>query len=180
MHVLRSYFEELITSAQNDNSLSIDPLTKIYVVNLLCDYARIENIDAGNIPTLVSLYSEAVNSTGTVKSNSYRKLGDIALFLSGFYSQYVEISGGLSYYIDMGISAYQQAYYLTNNNVLQNLSNDFCSVIVLLNDASCLTSIGAKLTLTQLLDIHEKSPSIISWKKLSRLRAAPILQSVIE
>lgn len=175
MHVLRSYFSEVVTLTRSTGQFKIDDNVLTYVINLLCEYSHVDAIDINNgIPTLVSLLESAVHSSGRIKYNAYKRLGDMSLFLSGFYSQYVESTGGIRYYIDMGTGAYANASSVSNKHMMGSLARDFCDIALLLNDASHTINLGTKYTLAQMIELHDKAPTNVTLKKLIDLGATPV------
>ena len=109
----REYFHHAVSRAAQHRGLEVEGETLIYVVNLLTLYVRSERLydmtaDGPAIPPLAELYGEAVHAdSAESRDRSLRRLGDLALFVSGFFSQSLgRRLVDVDYYIEMGGRAY--------------------------------------------------------------------------
>lgn len=103
------YFKELVTSALARQHLQAADLTEYYLVNLLCQYIRLDvatgDRDDGE-PLAVRL-ARALQSGGSEQRARLRSLGDFSLFMSGFFSDsFRRRLIDVDYYVSMGEYAY--------------------------------------------------------------------------
>jgi hypothetical protein len=110
---LQEYFQTSITDALENQKLKAREDTIHYVVNLLTSFSRAEKLfertpDGMMIRPLALLYAEAVEGTTLEERNrALRRLGDVALFISGVFSQSLNrCVVDIDYYVSMGGSAY--------------------------------------------------------------------------
>jgi hypothetical protein len=102
------FFKELVAEAMNRRQLEADHLTEYYLVNLLCQYVRLDPVahaDYGE-PLAVRL-ARALESGGGDQRARLRSLGDFSLFTSGFFSDSLRRRVvDVDYYKAMGEYAY--------------------------------------------------------------------------
>jgi hypothetical protein len=110
---LQEYFQTSISDALENQKLKAGTDTIHYVVNLLTTFARAEKLfertpDGMMIRPLALLYAEAVEgATPDERNRALRRLGDVALFISGVFSQSLNrCVVDIDYYVSMGGSAY--------------------------------------------------------------------------
>lgn len=110
---LQEYFQTSISDALENQNLKAGADTVHYVVNLLTSFSRAEALfdrtpDGMMIRPLALLYAEAAEGTTLDERNrALRRLGDVALFISGVFSQSLNrCAVDIDYYVSMGGSAY--------------------------------------------------------------------------
>jgi hypothetical protein len=113
VHNLRDYFRESIDAAIENQGVSVDPHAAHYVVNLLTLFSRSEDLyedhgDSYGIKPLALMMVDAADATTVAERNdSLQRIGDVALFISGFFAgSLAHRLVDLDYYINMGGSAY--------------------------------------------------------------------------
>lgn len=149
---LQNYFHDCLHSALHKHKVQADEHTIIYLANLLISFTRSENFFdciEGRSPhrPLALYYSDAVNSdTCYERDIALRRLGDVALFICGLFSDSLSRKVvDVDYYVAMGGSAYghlsesKSAFSndSTLNEVFYELSNkfvDFMDVLSGLNE----------------------------------------------
>ncbi len=149
---LQNYFHDCLHSALHKHKVQADEHTIIYLANLLISFTRSENFFdriQGRSPhkPLALYYSDAVNSDTSYERNmALRRLGDIALFICGLFSDSLSRKVvDVDYYVAMGGSAYSHLSESKNvfsndsslNEVFYELSNkfvDFMDVLSGLNE----------------------------------------------
>jgi len=103
------YFKELVESAMNRQHLQAGDLTEYYLVNLLCQYVRLD-AHAGtgdHAEPLAFRLARALESGGVEQRARLRSLADFSLFMSGFFSDsFSRRSIDVDYYKSMGEYAY--------------------------------------------------------------------------
>ena len=149
---LQNYFHDCLHSSLRKHNVKATDFTVIYLANLLINFSRSENfIDTseGRWPykPLALHYSDALNSdTDHQRDIALRRLGDIALFICGLFSDSLNTKTvDIDYYAAMGGSAYghlsESRTVVTSdstlNEVFYELSNkfiDFADVLSELNE----------------------------------------------
>ena len=113
VHNLRDYFRESIEAAIEHQGVKVDPHAAHYVVNLLTLFSRSEdfyedNGDSYGIKPLALMMVDAVDAPTIAERNfSLQRIGDVALFISGFFADSLAHKlVDLDYYIHMGGNAY--------------------------------------------------------------------------
>jgi hypothetical protein len=110
---INEYFNDAIHDAISHQRVGSSDETIVYIVNLLTYYTLSENIydvdsDGLSAKPLALIYKDAIEAdSGETRNSHLRKLGDVALFTSGFFSSSFERSAvGIDYFISMGGNAY--------------------------------------------------------------------------
>jgi len=110
---VNEYFNDAIHDAASHQHISFNDETVVYIVNLLTYYTLSENIfdvkeEGRSSRPLAFIYKDAVEASSNEERNYHlRKLGDTALFTSGFFAASLERSAvGVDYFASMGGSAY--------------------------------------------------------------------------
>jgi hypothetical protein len=110
---LRDYFRESIDAAMDKQGVDVDPHAAHYVVNLLTLFARSEHFyedhgEAYGLKPLALMMADAAEaSSATERTFSLQRIGDVALFIAGFFADSLAHNlVDLDYYIYMGGTAY--------------------------------------------------------------------------
>ena len=110
---VNEYFNDAIHDAITHQHVHLNEETVVYIVNLLTYYTLSENVfeveeEGLSSKPLAFIYKEAIEAESDEERNArFRKLGDTALFTSGFFAASLERSSvGVDYFISMGGSAY--------------------------------------------------------------------------
>jgi hypothetical protein len=149
------YFKDLVASALTRQHVHAAELTEYYLVNLLCQYVRLDaatGADTGE-PLAVRL-ARALQSGGSEQRARLRSLGDFSLFMSGFFSDsFSRRLVDVDYYVSMGEYAYgslsrrEEAAF---RDVFMELATKFVGFTADISERTALTSHG------DLLRIYEK------------------------
>jgi hypothetical protein len=153
------YFKELVEDALMNQRVDAGELTSYYLVNLLCGFVRADRGDAATIESepLALRLGQALERGGAEQRALLRSLGDVSLFMSGFFSD--RFRGRLvdvDYYVSVGEYAYaslSRADESTFADVFAELARKFVGfvdVISEVSERSALTSNG------DLLRLYEK------------------------
>jgi hypothetical protein len=153
------YFKDLVASALTRQHIHAAELTEYYLVNLLCQYVRLDAAsgahDAGE-PLAVRL-ARALQSGGSEQRARLRSLGDFSLFMSGFFSDsFNRRLVDVDYYVSMGEYAYgslsrrEEAAF---RDVFMELATKFVGFTDVLADISERTALTSH---ADLLRIYEK------------------------
>ena len=146
---LQNYFHDCLHSALRKHHVQAKDYTIIYIANLLSTFSRSENFldsSVGRSPhkPLALYYSDALNSdTNHERDLALRRLGDIALFICGLFSDSLKTKAvDVDYYVAMGGTAYSHlsesktvtASYASLTEVFFELSNKFVDFVDVLSD----------------------------------------------
>jgi len=153
------YFRELVESALARQRLQTGDLTEFYLVNLLCQYIRIDarTQSAEHGQPLAFRLARALESAGTEQRNRLRSLGDFSLFMSGFFADsFRRRSIDVDYYKSMGEYAYGSLSKSEDDafaEVFAELAGRFVGYMDVLSDISERTTLA---TTTDVLRLYEK------------------------
>ena len=113
VHNLQEYFRTSIDGAISRQGVDVDPHAAHYVVNMLTLFARSEEFfeddgDSVGLKPLALMLADAADArTSTQRNHSLQRIGDIALFVSGFFAEsFARKAVDIDYYIHMGGNAY--------------------------------------------------------------------------
>jgi len=110
---LREFFRESVGVAMDSQGVRVDPHATHYVVNLLTLFSRSEDLyedygDSYGIKPLALMLADAADAPSVTERNfSLQRIGDVALFVAGFFADCLAYRPvDLDYYINMGGTAY--------------------------------------------------------------------------
>lgn len=107
---VREFFRECVNDALARQRLRAGDHTVHYVVNLLTLFSRAEELyeDGEGLRPLASMLRDAADAPSDAhRDRAMQRLGDVALFVAGFFPDYfARRSVDVDYYIGMGGSAY--------------------------------------------------------------------------
>ena len=113
VHNLTEYFRRSIDEVIDKQSVDVDPHAAHYVVNLLTLFSRSEDLyeehgETYGLRPLASMLADAASAPTPEERNfSLQRIGDVALFISGFFADSLAYKiVDLDYYIYMGENAY--------------------------------------------------------------------------
>lgn len=113
VHNLQDYFRTSIDGVISRQGVDVDPHAAHYVVNLLTIFARSEEFfeddgDSVGLRPLALMLADAADArTSTQRNHSLQRIGDVALFVAGFFSEGLARKAvDIDYYIHMGGNAY--------------------------------------------------------------------------
>jgi hypothetical protein len=112
---LRHFFQESVSQALKHQKLQAHEYTIVYLVNLLTNFSRSENLfeiepTSGGLALkpLAGFYKDAINAGSRFERDmALQRMGDIALFIAGIFSQSLQNKPvDIDYYVNMGGHAY--------------------------------------------------------------------------
>ena len=110
---LTDYFRTSIDGVISRQGVDVDPHAAHYVVNLLTLFSRSEELyeDRGDSyglrPLALMLADAAEARTAAARNHALQRIGDVALFISGFFAESLANKAvDVDYYIYMGGNAY--------------------------------------------------------------------------
>jgi hypothetical protein len=110
---LREFFHDSVQTALRQQRVAVDDHTEHYVVNVLTMFARSEELfektpEGMRLRPLAHMLAEASEApTSQRRDETLRRLGDVSLFVSGFFAQsFARKLVDVDYHIAMGGRAY--------------------------------------------------------------------------
>lgn len=186
---IQEYFKSSVTDALDNQHVKAGDDAVYYVVNLLTSFTRAEELfertpEGVMIRPLASLYADAIQgATADARNRALRRLGDIALFMSGVFSQSLNRRiVDLDYYVSMGGTAYghlsdslRGSYHGHGlSNMFEELANKFVAFVDVLGEVSEKTNLSNDM---DVLRVYETWVRTRSARAAKRLRAVGIQPS---
>lgn len=142
---LREYFRKEVHKAIESLGVDCSDFTEFYLVNLLAEFGETDELFEDADRPLALIYGKAMESGPHERFRLLKKLGDFALYMSGYFSD--SLSGkavDADYYIAMGSNAYGSASKLLRAQprgdvfgpVFTDLSGNFPSYVDVLAEVS--------------------------------------------
>ena len=101
------YFKELVETAMERQRLAVLDLTSFYLVNLLTGFVHFDRSATPSEEPLGIRLARALQTGGSRQRDSLREVGDLSLFISGFFADSLNRSlVDIDYYIQLGECAY--------------------------------------------------------------------------
>jgi hypothetical protein len=162
------YFKDLVDRALTHQGVATQELTSYYVVQLLAGFLQQpENLDDG--PLSVRLV-QALESGGMRQRASLKQIGDLSLFIAGFFSESLNRKMvDVDYYATIGGRAYHALSRVetdTFSPVFAELGSKFVDFVDVLSEVSERTSCATNV---DLLRLYEK------WIKTGSRRSGQLL-----
>jgi hypothetical protein len=184
---LQEYFKDSLHGALARQHVAVEDQTEHYVVNLLTLFARSEALydgspGAARLKPLVVMLCEALEApTPTERHRALQRLGDVSLFLAGFFARsFTARLIDIDYHIAMGGRAYgelAQAVARGRGRVLgavfAELSVKFQPLVDALNDISETSYQHTDQDILRLYELWLKTGSARSYAILERLGVRP-------
>lgn len=142
---LTEFFRNEISTARCDLGIQLNELVEYYVVRLLCDFSRPETTQLPGDEPLALMYKRALESSLPEQAQLLKNLGDAALYIAGFFTEFIERSlVDLDYYISMGGNAYNRLSELvggqrhgeTFGDLYMQMGRRFTELVDLLNEVA--------------------------------------------
>lgn len=181
---LREFFHNAMQQALPKCRVTVGDHTEHYVVNMLVMYSRTDSVfeqgsqDRG-LPALAHLLAEAREApTAHLHDLLLQRLGDLALFTAGFFSEAFERSlVDIDYHMAMGALAYGELASRARDtvhgralgNVFLELAENFQPLVDVLNE---IAEASKSYTAGDVLRLYEV------YLKTGSLRALTILKSL--
>jgi hypothetical protein len=165
------YFKGLVDGALSHQGLATRELTAYYVVQLLASFLqrRVVSAEEDSTPLGVRL-ARALDSGGVGQRASLKEIGDVALFVSGFFSDSLNRKlVDVGYYVSIGGCAYMALSRVeteTFSPVFAELGEKFVGFVDVLTEVSERTSCS---TNADLLRLYEK------WLRTGSRRSGQLL-----
>lgn len=165
------YFRELVEAAIQHQQLAARELTSFYLVNLLTGFVHFDRSPAaGEDEALGVRFARALQEGGTRQRDGLRQVGDLSLFISGFFAD--SLNRGLvdvDYYIQLGACAYGSLARQdggTFGDVFEELADKFSAFVDVLEEVSERSALASN---SDLLRLYEK------WLRTKSRRSGDLL-----
>ncbi len=142
----QEFFKEKVSHAANQLKIPLEDQTEFYLVNLLCDFIKLGSTEPELFKKpLAFMLQEAEEQPPTNRIKTFKKLGDISLYVGGYFHQFFRNKTySSSYYSIMGATAYQRVSTLMKNiysdddfsKLYYSLSNQFNDLIDVMTEVS--------------------------------------------
>jgi hypothetical protein len=181
---VQEYFQDSISDALVNQRVEAAQDTVYYVVNLLATFMRSEELfertpDGVILKPLADFYAEAVQGPTTADQHrALRRLGDVALFISGVFSHSLNRKlVDVDYYVAMGGGAYGHlsgalkgnAGAKTLTEIFEELSAKFVDFVDVLGEVSERAHFNNSADIMRVYEL---------WVRTGSRRAARTLRSV--
>ena len=153
------YFKDLVAASLARQHVRAADLTEYYLVNLLCQYIRLDaGAAVGEVDEPLALrLARALRSGGLEQRARLRSLGDFSLFMTGFFpDSFRRRLVDVDYYVSMGEYAYGSLARLDEDafsEVFTELANKFVGFTDVLADISERTALASH---TDVLRLYQK------------------------
>jgi hypothetical protein len=153
------YFKELVESSLSRQRVRAGDLTAFYLVNLLCQYVRLDASPhaADDGQPMAFRLARALDSGGSEQRARLRSVGDFSLFMSGFFSDSLTRRAvDVDYYRSLGECAYASLSRSEDQAVaavFAELARKFVGFMDVLADVSDRTTMAST---GEALRIYEK------------------------
>jgi hypothetical protein len=166
------YFRELVEGALQRQHLAAGELTSFYLVNLLAGFVHLERSPAAAGEPLGVRLAMALQSAGARQRDGLREVGDLSLFISGFFSDSLNRRlVDVDYYIHLGERAYGSLARQGDaplGDVFDELAGKFPAFVDVLTEISERTALTSN---SDLLRLYEK------WMRTGSRRTGDLLAS---
>jgi hypothetical protein len=171
------YFKELVEGAIAHQRIAAGELTSFYVVNLLTGFLQ-RPAEEDETPLAFRL-AEALDAAGMRQRSSLKQIGDISLFVSGFFADSLSRKlVDVDYYVSIGGTAYTAlSRYETDtfSPVFAELAENFVRFVDVLSEVSERASCGSNADLLRLYERWLKTGSPRSGQLLAERGVVPNL-----
>ena len=163
------FFRELVDGALAHQHVAATELTAYYIVQLLAGFVERRPAEPEDEPLALRL-AQALERGGLQQRAGLRQVGDLSLFLSGFFAESFQRKlVDVDYYVSIGGYAYNALSRFeteTLSPVFAELGEKFVGFVDVLNEVSERTSCASN---TDLLRLYEK------WLKTGSPRSGQLL-----
>ncbi|HSN13808.1 MAG TPA: hypothetical protein VLT61_04195 [Anaeromyxobacteraceae bacterium] len=175
----REFFRQRVGDVLSHRRVRVQPETEFYLVDLLAKFLeaerlRVEQAD-GSVreEALALILLRALEATGDVRVRELRRLGDTALFVSGFFGDSLSRSAvDVDYYIAMGGQAYAVVGQAERRRGLDALFGELSERFGLFVD--CFAEIA------ELADLRSDRGLVRLYERWLRTRSARVAQLLRE
>jgi hypothetical protein len=183
---LREFFRDSVQHALRKQHVDVDDQTEHYVVNVLTTFSRSEELydqteDGPRLKPLAHMLSDAADAkTSEQRNSALRRLGDVSLFIAGFFAQsFARKLIDIDYHIAMGGRAYGTLAESVRTNstaeMFAELARKFQRLVDVLNEVAETSYVHSDKDVLRLYEIWIKTGSPRAYAILRRLGVAPVM-----
>jgi hypothetical protein len=190
---IREHFRDQVLCSLIRQQVSVQDHTAGYLVDLLTKFANPRRLftdspEGLELRALVSHYADAAHAEGAEQRNhALKTLGDLALFISGVFSGYLNRRlVDVDYYIAMGCGAYRDLHDFISTrlsaqggDVFGELAQKFPQLVDVLAEVSEESNLGATNDLLRQYELWLRTDSPRALMKLQRRGIHPTRQATI-
>jgi hypothetical protein len=186
---LREFFHDSVQTALRKQQVAVDDHTEHYVVNVLTMFARSDELyeqtpEGTRLKPLAHMLAAATEApTLQQRDQALRRLGDVSLFIAGFFAQsFARKLIDVDYHIAMGGRAYGTLADTMRNSmrgqafaaVFLELAQKFQRLVDVLNDVAEMAHEHTDKDILRLYEIWLKTGSPRAYGILRRLGVEPV------
>lgn len=188
------YFQELVQQGLSQRKVQTYPMVEAYLVNLLQHYLDARNLhdpayasESGtrNPQTLAEMYLTAQNAESFAKAEMLRKLGDRALYISGFFGDSLSRKIiDVDYYAEIGGAAYASLAHCTREDTMARVytvfSDRFLEFVDVLTYISHNSFIKSDESILRLYERYMRTGSELAREKLEEMGVLTLPQDQVK
>jgi hypothetical protein len=189
---LREFFHDSVQTALRQQRVAVDDHTEHYVVNVLTMFARSEELydqtpEGVRLKPLALMLADASEApTAQRREEALRRLGDVSLFVAGFFAQsFARKLVDVDYHIAMGGRAYGTLAETMRGSlrgqvfatVFMELAQKFQRLVDVLNEVAEMAYQHTDKDILRLYEIWLKTGSPRAYNLLRRLGVEPVTAS---
>lgn len=186
---LREFFHDSVQAALRQQRVAVDDHTEHYVVNVLTMFARSEELydrtpEGVRLKPLALMLADASEApTAQRREEALRRLGDVSLFVAGFFAQsFARRLVDVDYHIAMGGRAYGTLAETMRGSlrgqvfatVFMELAQKFQRLVDVLNEVAEMAYRHTDKDILRLYEIWLKTGSPRAYNILRRLGVEPV------
>jgi hypothetical protein len=186
---LREFFHDSVQTALRKQHVAVDDHTEHYVVNVLTTFARSDELyertpEGTRLKPLAHMLASAAEApTPQLRDQALRRLGDVSLFVAGFFAQsFARKLVDVDYHIAMGGRAYGTLADSARSSirgqafaaVFLELAQKFQRLVDVLNDVAEMAHEHSDKDVLRLYEIWLKTGSPRAYGILRRLGVEPV------
>ena len=182
---LREFFRNSVQRALQKQHVAVDAHTEHYVVNILTMFSRSEELyertpEGLRLRPLAHMLADAAAATSREQQhNALRRLGDVSLFIAGFFAQtFARKLIDIDYHIAMGGRAYGTLAECVRakalSEVFAEIARKFQRLVDVLNEVAEMSHVHSDRDVLRLYEIYIKTGSPRAREILSRLGITPV------
>ena len=186
------FFQQSVTNALSNQNTRASESTVYYIVNLLISFIRSDQLyeltpEGLVLKPLVLFYADAAEAESIEQRNkALRRLGDVALFVAGMFSESLRRKPvDVGYYVGMGVSAYSHLSETLRGTVrgrafaevFHELAGKFQEFVDVLAEVSESGQINSNCDIMRLYELWLQTGSKRAAKRLRALGIVPVRSS---
>ena len=165
------YFKELVETAIEHQHIAVHDLTTFYLVNLLTGFVQFDRFSStGDDEPLGLRLARALQAGGSRQRDGLREVGDLSLFISGFFADSLTRRlVDVDYYIQLGERAYGSLARRGDpafGEVFDELAGKFTACVDVLSEVSERSALASN---SDVLRLYEK------WMRTRSRRSGDLL-----